>query len=420
MSFIFKCLTPSSCASTQSARWGALATSPCRFIGTTRTTENEVVLPDIDPSRLEIVRNLHPKTPPPSSTLLFGHTFTDHMLTIPWNILSGWGRPQIRPYGPLRLEPSSSVLHYAQTVFEGMKAYRKHDGEVMMFRPDMNMKRMNSSAKRIALPSFDGQSLLVLIKQLVTVDKHWIPKEPGHSLYLRPTLIGTQKVIGVTPPTDALLFVICSPVGPYYPKGFKPVALYGTTEFIRAAPGGTGAYKLGVNYAPGIVAQKSAIERGYEQNLWLHGPEHYLTEVGTMNMFVVFRTKDGATELVTPPLDGMILPGVTRDSVLALARDHASGVKRLAHLPAKLIVRERPITMKEVKEASQSGSLVELFGTGTAAVISPVDKIGYLGEDVLIPTGEDGMGPVSRPIWKQLVDIQTGVVPSDWSVFVSE
>jgi len=301
-----------------------------------------------------------------------------------------------------------------------MKAYRKHDGEVMMFRPDMNMKRMNSSAKRIALPSFDGQSLLVLIKQLVTVDKHWIPKEPGHSLYLRPTLIGTQKVIGVTPPTDALLFVICSPVGPYYPKGFKPVALYGTTEFIRAAPGGTGAYKLGVNYAPGIVAQKSAIERGYEQNLWLHGPEHYLTEVGTMNMFVVFRTKDGATELVTPPLDGMILPGVTRDSVLALARDHASGVKRLAHLPAKLIVRERPITMKEVKEASQSGSLVELFGTGTAAVISPVDKIGYLGEDVLIPTGEDGMGPVSRPIWKQLVDIQTGVVPSDWSVFVSE
>lgn len=418
MALTLGCLTPSF-RPPQLARWGPLVTGPRRFIGTSRPNE-EVVLPDIDPSQLEIVRNLKLRTPPPSSTLLFGHTFTDYMLKIPWNVLSGWGRPQIGPYGPLSLEPSSSVLHYAQTVFEGMKAYRNDDGRVMLYRPDMNMKRMNSSAKRIALPSFNGHSLLELIKRLVTLDKHWIPKEPGHSLYLRPTLIGTQKIIGVTPPTEALLFVICSPVGPYYPKGFKPIALYGTTEYIRAAPGGTGAYKLGVNYAPGIVAQKSAIAQDYAQNLWLHGPEHYLTEVGTMNMFVVFKTKDNAIELVTPPLDGMILPGVTRDSVLALARDHASGVKRLANLPDKLIVSERPVTMKEVKEASQSGSLVELFGAGTAAVISPVDKIGYLGEDVLIPTGEDGMGPVSRPIWKQLVGIQTGTIPSDWSVLVAE
>ncbi|KAF8898345.1 branched-chain amino acid aminotransferase II [Infundibulicybe gibba] len=375
-------------------------------------------LSDIRLGALQITKNDKPKTPPPSSDLVFGHTFTDHMLTIPWTSKSGWGAPHIQPYGPLSLEPSSTVLHYAQTLFEGMKAYRHDSGKITLFRPDMNMKRMNNSAARIALPAFDGQSLLELIKELIRIDKHWIPKEPGHSLYVRPTMIGTQKAIGVSPPDEALLFVICSPVGPYYPEGFKPVALYGTTEYIRAAPGGTGAYKLGVNYAPGVLPQKTAAEKGYVQNLWLHGPEHYLTEVGTMNLFVVFRQEGGVTELVTPPLDGMILPGVTRDSVLALARGHISGSCRLANLTDKLIVRERPVTMKEVKEASLNGHLVELFGAGTAAVISPVNKIGYMGEDVLIPTDADGMGPVSRPIWTELVGRQTGAIPSDWSVLV--
>ncbi|KAG6832201.1 hypothetical protein H0H92_004166 [Tricholoma furcatifolium] len=318
--------------------------------------------------------------------------------------------------GLLPCTARSTVLHYAQTIFEGMKAYRREDGKVTLFRPDMNMKRMNNSAERLALPTFDGDALLHLIKDLIRIDKHWIPKEPGHSLYIRPTLIGTQRAIGVSPPTEALLFVICSPVGPYYPKGFKPVALYGTTEYIRAAPGGTGAYKLGVNYAPGVMPQRDAATKGYVQNLWLHGPEHYLTEVGTMNMFVVFKKDNGAYELVTPPLDGMILPGVTRDSVLTLARDHVSGKYELPNLPAKLIVSERPVTMKEVKEASASGNLVELFGAGTAAVISPVDRIGYLGEDVRIPTEADGMGPISRPIWKELVGRQTGTIPSEWSV----
>jgi len=318
------------------------------------------------------------------------------------------------PYGPLSLEPSCTVFHYAQTLFEGMKAYRNEQGKVTLFRPDMNMKRMVTSAKRIALPTFNGDALLELIKTLIRKDKRWIPQEPGYSLYVRPTLIGTQRAIGVGPPNEALLFVICSPVGPYYPQGFKPVALYGTTEYIRAAPGGTGGYKLGANYAPGVVPQKEAAEKGYVQNLWLHGPEHYLTEVGTMNMFVAFKTKDGQTELVTPPLDGMILPGVTRDSVLCLARERING------LPKDLIVSERPVTMKEVKEASQNGRLVELFGAGTAAVISPVDRIGYMGEDILIPTGKDGMGPISRVIWKELVGRQVGSIPSDWSVTVSE
>ena len=195
-----------------------------------------------------------------------------------------------------------------------------------------------------------------------------------------------------------------------HPKKEKKIKLMSKT--------GTGAFKLGVNYAPGILPQKEAAKQGYAQNLWLHGPEHLLTEVGTMNMFVVFRKPDGSHELVTPPLDGMILPGVTRDSVLTLAREHNSGKYTIPGLPANLTVSERPVSMKEVKEASLNGSLVELFGAGTAAVISPVDKIGYLGEDVHVPTGPDGMGPISRPIWKELVGRQTGAIKSDWSVVI--
>ncbi|KII93455.1 hypothetical protein PLICRDRAFT_49502 [Plicaturopsis crispa FD-325 SS-3] len=377
-------------------------------------------LPDIEPGRLEVTRTKTPRQPPPSSSLVFGHTFTDHMLTIPWNSSKGWGVPQIGPYAPLTLDPASTVLHYAQCLFEGLKAYRDANGKVTLFRPDMNMKRMNRSAQRIALPTFNGDALVELIKELVRIDKDWIPRDPGHSLYVRPAMIGTQTTIGISPPNDALLFVIASPVGPYYPKGFKPVALYGTTEYTRAAPGGTGAYKLGANYAPAVVAQKDAAKLGYVQNLWLHGPEHYLTEVGTMNMFIAFKRDDGALELVTPPLDGMILPGVTRDSVLALARSHVDGTKRLPNLPENLVVSERPVTMAEVKQAAAKGQLVELFGAGTAAVISPVDRIGYMGEDVLIPTGPDGMGPISRPIWEELVGIQMGSIPSPWSVVVTE
>lgn len=276
---------------------------------------------------------------------------------------------------------------------------------------------MNTSAHRIALPNFDGGALLELIKRLILLDQHWIPTEPGHSLYIRPTMIGTQPAIGVCPPSEALLFVICCPVGPYYPDGFKPVSLHGTAEYVRAAPGGTGAFKLGLNYAPGVMPQKAAAKIGYAQNLWLHGSENYLTEVGTMNLFVVFKQRDGTYELVTPPLDGMILPGVIRDSVLSLTRSHADGTQRLA-LPDKLVVTERSVSMKEVKAAADNGSLVEIFGAGTAAVITTVDKIGYSGEDVRIPTGPDGMGPVSRTVLKELVGRQTGTIPSEWSVVV--
>ncbi|KAI0824163.1 branched-chain amino acid aminotransferase II [Trametes gibbosa] len=381
-------------------------------------TGERVQLPDIEASRLQITRTQQPKQPLPPSSLVFGHTFTDHMLTVPWRMTEGWGTPKIQPYAPLSIEPSATVFHYAHCLFEGLKAYRDPSGRVTLFRPDMNMQRMNTSAQRVALPTFNGEAMVELLKQLVRLDKHWIPDQAGYSLYLRPTMIGTQPALGIAPPKDALLFVICSPVGPYYPQGFKPVALYGTTEYTRASPGGIGAYKLGANYAAGVAAHKAASEKGYVQNLWLHGPEHYITEVGTMNAFVAFKQSDGSIELVTPPLDGIILPGVTRDSVLALARDHIAGKLSIPELSEKLVVSERPVTMKEVKEAATNGSLVEVFGTGTAAVISPVDRIGYLGEDLSIPTGADGMGPVSRPLWKYLTGIQTGQIAHPWSVEV--
>ncbi|KZS95824.1 branched-chain amino acid aminotransferase II [Sistotremastrum niveocremeum HHB9708] len=377
-------------------------------------------LPDIEPARLVFTRNSNPKPPPESSKLVWGRIFTDHMLMIKWNALSGWADPHILPYGPLSLEPSSSVLHYAQTIFEGLKAYRDEDGKITLFRPDMNMKRMNRSAARIALPGFDGDALQKLIMKLIEIDAHWVPQLPGHSLYIRPTLIGNQPTLGVAPPTDALLFVICSPVGPYYPNGFKPVSLYGTTEFVRAAPGGTGSYKLGVNYAPGIIPQKLAAKQGYAQNLWLWGPDHLLTEVGTMNVLAVFKKDDGSIELATPPLEDVILPGITRDSVLELARAHASGSLSLDGLPKNFTVTERPISMKEVKAASENGTLVEIFGAGTAAVITTVDRIGYLGEDVIVPVGEDGLGPVSRVILREITGRQIGKIPSSWSVVVKE
>ncbi|KAF8139930.1 aminotransferase [Boletus edulis] len=386
-----------------------------RHFSATSTTH-----PDIEPSRLTVTRTTSPRQLPPSSKLLFGRTFSDHMLRIPWTESTGWGAPAIEPFSTLNLSPAAVVFHYAQALFEGMKAYRRPDGAATMFRPDMNMKRMNDSAERLALPTFNGDALIECMRQLISLERDWIPKEPGHSLYIRPTMIGTNGTLGVQPPTEALLFVICSPVGPYYPQGFKPVALYGTTdeEYIRTAPGGTGAFKVAANYAPGVVAQKAATKVGYVQNLWLHGPEHWLTEVGTMNLFVVFKGEDGVTELVTPPLDGMILPGVTRDSILALARRHASGGKQLQGLPSLLKVSERPVNMGEIIAASQAGRLVELFGAGTAAVVSPVDKIGYRGSDIIIPTGEDGMGPVSRPLWKELVGIQTGEIASEWNFVV--
>ncbi|WWC71077.1 branched-chain amino acid aminotransferase [Kwoniella pini CBS 10737] len=375
--------------------------------------------PDLDPSLLKISKTTTPKTPLPPSKLVFGKTFTDHMLTINWNSANGWATPEIKPYAPLELDPSSTVFHYAFTLFEGMKAYRQEDGTVRLFRPDMNMARMNRSATRIALPTFDGEALTELIKKLVVLDSEWIPKEKGYSLYIRPTLIGTQNALGVGPSSDAMLFVICSPVGPYYASGFKPVQLLATTKFVRAAPGGTGGYKLGANYAPGVVPQAEAAKEGYSQNLWLLGDEHALTEVGTMNLFVAFKNPDGTVELVTPPLDDVVLPGVTRDSALQLARQHAKGELVVPGLPEKLVVSERKLIMADLVEAEKNGTLVEVFGTGTAAIVSAVDKIGYEGRDIQIPTGPEGLGNIAKGLLDRIIAIQTGEIEHPWSVIAN-
>ena len=376
--------------------------------------------PGLDAKSLQITKTQNAKQIPPSSSLVFGQNFSDHMLSATWNAQSGWAPPHIHPYGPLSLDPSSVIFHYAPSLFEGMKAYKDVNGKVRLFRPDMNMKRLNVSADRIALPSVDGAQLTELIKQLVKLDQHWIPSEPGHSLYIRPSLIGTQQALGVFPTTEALLFVICSPVGPYYRTGFKPVALEADPSNVRAWPGGTGQYKIGGNYAPGIKPQIAAAARGYQQNLWLYGKENWLTEVGTMNMFIALRTKKGATELVTPPLNGMILPGVTRDSILALARDHVSGKMNIDGLPSsnEFIVSEREISMNEIIEAEEAGQLLEIFGSGTAAVVSPVNKIGFKGKDIHIPVLEEGVGPIAKAMLDTITGIQLGRIEHEWSVVV--
>lgn len=267
--------------------------------------------------------------------------------------------------------------------------------------------------------TFDGDELIKLIRKLIEMDQDWIPNQAGYSLYVRPTLIGTQPSLGVGANSEALLFVILSPVGPYYATGVKPVALEANPARVRAWPGGIGDAKLGANYGPAILPQREAAERGYQQNLWLFGEEHYLTEVGTMNLFVVLKNDDGSFEVVTPPLNGTILPGVTRDSVLSLLRDHSAGKTELAGLP-KITVSEREIKMQELVDAAHDDKLVEVFGAGTAAVISPVNKIGYLGKDIAVPVKESGFGPVAEVVLETLSNIQWGKVEHPWSVPVSE
>ncbi|ORY62643.1 aminotransferase [Pseudomassariella vexata] len=327
----------------------------------------------IDPSRLTITKTTTPKTPSDPATLVFGREFTDHMLTIEWTRQDGWLPPQIAPYQNLSLDPATCVFHYAFECFEGLKAYKDKSGNVRLFRPDKNMQRFNKSAARIALPTFEPTALIDLMSKFTKLEERFIPNQRGYSLYLRPTMIGTQKTIGVGAPGSALLYIIASPVGPYYPTGFKAVSLEATNYAVRAWPGGVGDKKLGANYAPCIVPQLEAGSRGFQQNLWLFGEEEYVTEVGTMNMFVAIKNKEtGQKELITAPLDGTILAGITRDSILSLARE------KLA--PEGWAVVERKYTMKELDEASQEGRLMEAFGSGTAAIVSPVRKISWKGK----------------------------------------
>ena len=330
------------------------------------------------------------------------------MLSVEWTATEGWHSPRITPYQNLSLDPSTCVFHYAFTCFEGMKAYKDSDGQIRMFRPDRNMQRLNQSAARIALPSFDGDALIELIGKLVKLDERFIPKTKGYSLYIRPTLIGTQRALGVGPPASALLYVILSPVGPYYPTGFKAVSLEATDYAVRAWPGGVGDKKIGANYAPCIVPQMAAASRGFHQNLWLFGKEEYVTEVGTMNLFAAIKDKNtGQKELLTAPLDGTILEGVTRDSILALARERLE--------PQGWKISEKRFTMKDISDAANEGRLMEVFGAGTAVVVSPVRRISWKGELVQcgLPDNEE-VGPIAAQMKQWIEDIQYGDEPHIW------
>ncbi|BFZ57628.1 branched-chain-amino-acid transaminase bat2 [Savitreella phatthalungensis] len=368
-------------------------------------------LASLSSANLSVTPTDTPKPKQDKSKLVFGHTFTDHMLAVEWTAQEGWAPPQITKYQNLSLDPATCVFHYGFECFEGMKAYKDAAGKVRLFRPDMNAARLSRSGLRIALPDFDQGELIKLIGEYTKVEQDWIPEGKGFSLYLRPTLIGTQKTLGIGPVGSALLFVIASPVGPYYPRGFKAISLWATSDQVRAWKGGFGDAKLGANYAPCVTAQTRVAALGYEQNLWLNGPEHYVGEVGTSNLFVAWVNEAGEKELITAPLDGTILPGVTRDSILALARERLPEFK----------VTEQLFTMPEVVKASQEGRLLEMFGAGTAVVCAPVKRVHYNGSDIDVPL-QDGKeaGPIAEKMVNWITGIQYGEEDGHpWSVVVS-
>ncbi|PVZ98410.1 hypothetical protein BB558_005583 [Smittium angustum] len=360
---------------------------------------------------LSIEKVATPKSYPPKDQLLFGHTFTDHMLEAKWTRENGWEKPKIVPFHNLSLHPASSVFHYALECFEGAKAYRGKDGKVRMFRFDANMRRMNNSTASISLPTFDVEEAVKCVTELVKLESNAIPEGFGYSMYLRPTVIATEPTLGVRESNSALFYTICCPCGPYFPTGFKAVRLFADTEHVRAWPGGTGNSKLGSNYDGGMYPTKLANQKGYQQILWLFGEEHKITEAGTMNAFVYWTNEEGVLELLTPKLDGTILPGVTRDSILGICRKWG-----------EFKVTEGSINMKQLIKASKEGRLHELFGAGTACVISPVKEVGYLGTNIPIPLDPNDptaeSGPLARRIYEEIMAIQYGDIPHEWTTTI--
>ncbi|MFD1179062.1 branched-chain amino acid aminotransferase [Paenibacillus puldeungensis] len=352
--------------------------------------------------QLQMTRSTQLKTKPATDQLGFGRHFTDHMLLMDYSKGQGWHAPRIVPYGPLTLDPSAMVFHYGQEVFEGMKAYRTPQGEVVLFRPDMNLKRLNHSCERLSIPQVDEKALLDAIRQLIVLEKDWIPEGEGNSLYIRPFIIATEPGLGVRAAHDYLLLVILSPVGAYYSEGIHPVRIYVEDQYVRAVRGGTGEAKTSGNYASGIKAQEVAEGLGFSQVLWLDGVEHkYIEEVGSMNVF--FKVNG---EVITPALNGSILAGITRDSVIHMLKSW--GVK----------VTERRISVEELYTAWQEGKLEEAFGTGTAAVISPIGFMKWEGHEMEINGGETG--DYAKKLYDQLTGIQRGELddPFSWRYVV--
>ncbi len=344
-----------------------------------------------------------PKEKPKKGDKLgFGHIFTDHMFVMNYQKGKGWFDPRIVPFENLSLSPAAMVFHYGQEMFEGMKAYHGVDGKTYLFRPDMNAKRANSSNDRLVIPEIPEEDFVQAVTELVKVEKDWVPTDEGTSLYIRPFIIATDDFLGVAPSETYLFMIILSPSGAYYENGLEPVGIWIEDEYVRAVKGGMGYIKTGGNYAASLIAQDKAHDEGYSQVLWLDGVERkYIEEVGAMNIFFKI---DG--KIVTPMLTGSILPGVTRNSTIQLCKEFG------------LEVEERRISVDELLEAAKSGKLEECFGTGTAAVISPVGKLRF-GDEVIV-IGDNKIGEVSQKLYDTLTGIQWGKLddPFGWRVTV--
>lgn len=348
---------------------------------------------------IKIIKNTQPKEKPDWNNLGFGDFFTDHMFVMDYLADQGWHDPRIIPYGPITMDPSAMALHYAVEVFEGMKAYHCEDGKTRLFRPFENARRLNRSGSRFCMPELSEEDFVKSICELIKIDADWIPKEEGTSLYIRPFMFSDQCNVGVRLPVQFKFYVILSPVGAYYKEGLNPVSIYVEDEYVRAAKGGTGFTKCGGNYAASLIAQKKAKELGYTQVLWLDGAERkYIEEVGTMN--VMFKING---DIVAPELGDSILPGITRDSSLQLLRSWGYNVI------------ERKISVDELFQAAKNGSLEEAFGTGTAAVISPIGLFSIHGEN--LPVGDGKIGPTAQRLYDTLTGIQWGKIedPFGWT-----
>jgi branched-chain amino acid aminotransferase len=342
--------------------------------------------------------------PTDESKLGFGQIFADHFFIVEYETGKGWHNASIEPYRPLMLDPAVMCLHYGQLIFEGMKAYRGKDGSVYLFRPGENIKRMNESAVRLCMQPVDEDLFMDALVKLVTVEKEWIPRGIGTSLYIRPTMIATETALGVHPSNRYLFYIIAGPVGAYYPEGFSPTKIYVSEEYVRAVRGGVGYCKAAGNYAASLYASQKASDMGYTQVLWLDAIERkYVEEVGTSNIFFVI-----GDELITPPLSGSILPGVTRKSVIQMAQHWGMNVS------------ERPLSMDEILEAHDKGTLNECFASGTAAIVSPVGQIYYQGKEYIINEGKTG--EVTEKLYNEILQIQYGEKedPFGWRVKISD
>ncbi|MDO9264683.1 MAG: branched-chain amino acid aminotransferase [Desulfosalsimonadaceae bacterium] len=335
---------------------------------------------------------------PDDSELTFGTVFSDHMFNMDYNPEKGWHNPRIEPYQPIVMEPSTMVLHYGQSIFEGLKAFKTASGDIRLFRPWENFKRFNRSGHKLCMPPFDEDFALKALKELVTLDRRWVPSTPGTSLYIRPTIIAMDPYVGVRASHTYRFFIIMSPVGAYYKEGFNPVKIWVTDKYVRAVRGGMGEVKTAGNYAASLYAGEEAHRIGYTQVLWLDGVElKYIEEVGSMNIFFVIDD-----EIITPALSGSILSGVTRDTVKQLAAKWGKPVT------------ERRISIDELIAAHGSGKLQEMFGSGTAAVISPVGE--FMFKDKIMKVGDGKVGKWSQKFFNAITDIQYGVTeaPDGW------